>query len=288
MISMEKVFLNGEIINAAEAKVSVKDSGLLYGAGLFETMRCDGGKVFALEDHLERLFNSAEKLAINNPYDKQYITDAIYKILAANDLSDARLRLTLTNGSVGDGDEAEPTLLITATDFQAYPAEYYQKGVTVALTDYRQNPTDPTCGHKTTNFFARLLALNYAHRKHAAEALWFTTDNRLAEGCISNVFLVKDNVVYTPRLDTPVLGGVTRKTICQIAERESIKLIEKDLEISDVLAADEIFVTNVIMLILPVVRVEAHTVGDGKVGPITRRLTECLQKVAATVKSRTS
>lgn len=274
---MEKVFLNGEIIDSADAKVSVKDSGLLYGAGLFETMRCTGGKVFAIDDHLERLFNSADKLAINNPFDKPYMTDAIYKTLTANDLSNARLRLTLTNGSVGESDEAEPTLLITATDFQPYPAQYYQKGVTVVLTDYRQNPTDPTCGHKTTNFFARLITLNDARKKHAAEALWFTTDNRLAEGCISNVFLVKNGVVYTPKLDTPVLPGVTRKTICQITNRESIELVEKDLEISDVLAADEIFVANVIILILPVVRVEAHAVANERPGPITKKLMHCLK-----------
>ncbi len=247
--------------------------------GLFETMRCTGGRIFALNDHLDRLFTSAGQLAINNPYEKKYMTDAIAQTLEANNLTDARLRLTLTNGPMAQGGETKATLLITATRFEPYPAEYYQKGVGVVLTDFRQNPHDPIVKHKTTNYFSRLLALNIAHQKKAAEALWFTTDNRLAEGCVSNVFLIKDLTLYTPTLDTPVLPGVMRKTVCQIAKAESISLIEKDLTIKDLLAADEVFLTNVIMLILPVVAVEAHTVGDGKVGPTTKKLMKYLEKI---------
>ena len=276
---MAKVFLNDKVIDDAEAHISVSDSGFLYGMGLFETMRCTGGRVFALDDHLDRLFNSAKELAINNPYDKKYIADAIGQVLAANNLTDARLRLTLTNGPMSQGGDARATLLITATRFEPYPAEYYQKGVGVVLTDFRQNTQDPITRHKTINYFSRLLALNLAHQKKAAEALWFTTDGRLAEGCVSNVFCVKDSVLYTPTLDTPVLPGVMRKTVCEIAKAESVNLVEKDLTIQELLAADEVFLTNVIMLILPVVSVEAHTVGDGKVGTMTKKLmTEVLQE----------
>ncbi len=276
-----KIFLNDKIIDDAEAHLSVSDSGFLYGMGLFETMRCTGGKVFALDDHLARLSNSAKELAINNPYIKEYVADAIEQTLEANNLTDARLRLTLTNGPMAEGNEGKATLLITATRFEPYPAEYYQKGAGVVLTEFRQNGADPTMRHKTTNFFSRLLALNIAHKKKAAEALWFTTDNRLAEGCVSNVFLVKDSALYTPTLDTPVLPGIMRKTVCEIAKAESIKLVEKDLTIKDLLAADEVFLTNVIMLILPVVAVEAHTVGNDKVGPMTKKLMKYLEKVVS-------
>jgi branched-chain amino acid aminotransferase len=276
---MAKIFLNDKIIDDAKAHISVNDSGFLYGMGLFETMRCTGGKVFALDDHLDRLFNSAKELAINNPYEKEYIKDAIRQTLEANNLADARLRLTLTNGPMAQGGETKATLLITATRFEPYPDEYYQKGVGVVLTDFRQNTQDTIVKHKTTNYFSRLLALNIAHQKKAAEALWFTTDGRLAEGCVSNVFLVKDSVLYTPTLDTPVLPGIMRKTVGEIAKSQSIQLVEKDLTIQELLAADEVFLTNVIMLILPVVAVEAHTVGDGKVGPTTKRLTESVKEV---------
>jgi len=270
---MEKVFLNNKLVDIDKASISVADSGFLYGAGLFETMRACNGVVFALNDHLDRLFFSASALAINITYDREYITDAIYKLLRANKLTDARLRLTLTSGPMSQEEEKrKPTLLITATNLKAYPAEYYKNGVMVVLCPFKQNVSEPIYGHKTTSYFSRMLGLKLAHQKRAAEALWFTVDNRLAEGCISNVFLVKDSVLYTPPIETPVLAGVARKTVCQIALRNSIKLVEKNLYISDVLDADEVFLTNVIMQIMPVTRVEKHTVGDGKPGPMTKKL----------------
>ncbi len=269
----DKVFLNDELIDSDKASISVADSGFLYGAGLFETMRSRNGVVFALKDHLDRLFFSAKCLSINTTYDAEYITDAVYRVLRANELIDARLRLTLTNGPMcEDEDKRKSTLLITATKFRSYPPEYYQKGVLVVLCQFRQNPSDPTCGHKVTSYFSRMIALNQAHQKKAAEALWFTVDNCLAEGCVSNVFLVKDSVLYTPPIKTPVLAGIARKTVCQIALKSSIKLVEKSLTIEDVLAADEMFLTNVIMQVLPITRVERHEVGGGKVGPMVKRL----------------
>lgn len=269
----EKVFLNDELVDVNKACISVTDSGFLYGAGLFETMRSYDGVVFALKNHLDRLFFSARALSINRTYDRKYITDAIYKVLRTNKLTDARLRLTLTNGPMAESEkQRKATLLITATKLQPYPTEYYKQGVLVMLCPFKQNPSEPTCGHKTTSYFPRMIALNRAHQKRAAEALWFTVDNRLAEGCISNVFLVKDSVLYTAPIETPVLAGVSRKTVCQIALKNSIKLVEKELYIDDVLAADEIFLTNVIMQIMPVTAVEKHTVGDGKVGAMTKKL----------------
>lgn len=270
---MEKVFFNDKLIDINKACISVKDSGFLYGSGLFETMRCNNGVVFCLDYHLERLFSSAEKLSITNIYERQNIVDAIYKVLQANKLTDARLRLTLTSGPMSAPEnKGKSTLLITATDLQPYPAEFYQKGVLVVLCPFRQNVTEPIFGHKTTSYFSRMLALQIAHQKKAAEALWFTTTNLLAEGCISNIFLVKDSVIYTPLLTTPVLAGVARKAVCKIAADNSVKLVEKDLGIDELLAADEIFLTNVIMKIIPVNSVEKHTVGDGKVGPVTKKL----------------
>jgi len=269
----EKVFLNDILVDVDKACVSVRDSGLLYGAGLFETMRSCNGVVFCLEDHLDRLFFSAAALSVNISYDKKYITEAIYKVLEANKLAEARLRLTVTNGPMAGADELRRcTLLITATKFVPYPPEYYKKGVLVVLCPFRQNPTEPTCGHKTTSYYPRMIALSRAHQKRAAEALWFTADNRLAEGCVSNVFLVKDSILCTPPIGTPVLAGVARKAVCQVAMAGSVELAEKALHIDDVLAADEIFLTNVIMQIMPVNSVEKHTVGDGKVGPMTKKL----------------
>jgi branched-chain amino acid aminotransferase len=269
----EKVFLNDKLVDADKASVSVTDSGFLYGAGLFETMRSHNGIVFSLKDHLDRLFFSAGALSINNTYSREYITDAIYKVLKANKLTDARLRLTLSGGPMSEPEEKrKSTLLVAAAKLQPYPLEYYKNGVLVVLSPFRQNTAEPVYGHKTTSYFSRMLALKSAHQKGAAEALWFTVDNRLAEGCISNVFLVKDSALYTPPIETPVLAGVSRKTVFQIALENSIEFIEKNLYISDLLDADEVFLTNVIMQILPVNSVEKHTVGAGKPGNLTRKL----------------
>jgi len=269
----EKVFLNDKLIDAGKACISISDSGLLYGAGLFETMRSHNGVVFALADHLDRLFFSARSLSINNPYDKRYMTDAVHEVLSANNLRDARLRITFTSGPMAESNQdRKPTLLITAAKFRSYPPEYYKNGVVVILCPFRQNPDDPTCGHKTTSYYSRMIALNMAHQKRAAEALWFTADNRLAEGCVSNVFLVKDSAVFTPPIETPVLAGVARKTICQLAVGNSIELVERNLTVDDLLGADEVFLTNVIMQVMPITRIEKHTVGNGKVGPMVKKL----------------
>ena len=280
---MEEVFLNDQLVDVGTAGISVTDSGFLYGAGLFETMRSHNGVVFALADHLDRLSFSASRLSIDNPYDRKHITDAVYDVLRANRLTDARLRLTLTSGPMAESErERKSTLLVTATKFRPYPPEYYRNGVLVVLCPFRQNPDEPTCGHKTTSYFSRMIALNHAHQKRAAEALWFTVDNRLAEGCVSNVFLVKDAVLCTPPIETPVLAGVARKAVCQMALRDSIRLMEKDLSIDDVLGADEIFLTNVIMQVMPITKVEKHIVGDGRVGPMAKDLKRKFEKLIET------
>lgn len=271
-MNTEKVFLNGKIIDADKAAVSVTDSSYLYGIGLFETMRAIHGRVFRLGDHLRRLNTSAEVLSIFNSYSDEAIERGIAQLLEASELTEARMRLSLSNGPIGTDGTASTNLLMTAPAFTPYPAEYYEKGVRVILCNFRQSSKDPYAGHKTTCYGPRLVALKEAHEKLAAEALWFTTENALAEGSISNVFLVKDGAVYTPPVTTPVLPGVARKTVIEIAEAADIPCYEQLLRIDDLLSADEVFLTNVVMEVLPVVAIEAHTVSDGKPGKITKKL----------------
>jgi branched-subunit amino acid aminotransferase/4-amino-4-deoxychorismate lyase len=271
-MNTEKVYLNGKIIDADKAAVSVTDSSYLYGIGLFETMRAINGRVFRLGDHLRRLNSSAEALSIFNSYSDEAIERGIAQLLEANELTEARMRLSLSNGPIGTDGTASTNLLMTAPAFTPYPAEYYAKGVRVILCNFRQSGKDPYAGHKTTCYGPRLVALKDAHEKLAAEALWFTTENALAEGCISNVFLVKDGTLYTPPVTTPVLPGVARKTVIEIAEAADIPCYEQLLRIDDLLSADEVFLTNVIMEVLPVVAIEAHTVADGKPGAVTKKM----------------
>jgi branched-chain amino acid aminotransferase len=270
---MSKVFLNNELIDSDKATVLVSDAGLLYGMGLFETMRACNGIVFELDRHLNRLFDSAKTLSLNNNYKKKFITNAVKQLLDANDLKEARLRLTLSSGSLA-ADQTQPTatLLITATEFQPYPDEYYQNGILVVLNPFKQNTADPNYGHKTTSYMSRMISLQMARQKNAAEALWFTNDNRLAEGCISNVFCVKDSAVYTPQTITPVLPGIARSTVIKLAKQNNIRVEEKDLDINDLLDADEVFLTNVIMQVMPVTKIEKHDVSGGKVGPVATEM----------------
>jgi len=275
----ENVFLNNKLVDLEDARVSVTDSGLLYGAGLFETMRSRNGVVFRLADHLERLLYSAQALSIVHSYRKEQIAAAFPRLLEANGLSDARLRLTLTGGPLAQSEQQrQATLAITATSFTPYPPDYYKTGIVVILCPFRRNTTDPTYGHQTTSFLPRLLALNLARQRGAAEALWFTQDSRLADACLSGVFLAKKATLYAPPVEVPALADPARRVIRELAQQQSLELVEKDLYIADVLEADEIFLANIVMEVLPVVGVEKHTVGIGKVGPITQKLREAFQE----------
>jgi branched-chain amino acid aminotransferase len=276
----EYVFLNGQLVAAAEARVSAFDAGLLHGVGLFETMRAYNGVVFRLDDHLQRLRGSAEALRISLPEDVGPWRRGISDLLEANGLKEARVRLMVTPGSVraaaeGQGQPpGEPTVLITAGPMTAYSAELYQRGMTVLICGFKQGRYDPTCGHKTTSYFPRLIALRDAQLRGCGEALWFTTENLLAEGSISNIFVVKDRVAKTPPVDTPVLPGVARKVVLELAGAEGIAYREAPLTINDLLGAEEVFLTNSIMEVMPVCRIERHAVGDEKPGPITGQLAE--------------
>jgi len=276
MMTSEMVYLNDGLVSAEKAKVSAYDAGLLHGVGLFETMRSYGGRVFRLADHLERLFQSAGALGLSITQSRERMADAVNEVLRANGLSEARIRLTVTRGSILAAAEGSPasTLLVTASAMAGYPAEYYQKGMMVLISPYKQNPDDPVAGHKTINYFPRLLALQQAQRAGAGEALWFTTGNRLAEGCISNVFLVKEGKLSTPPLDAPVLPGIARKAVLELAQAEGIECRERELSIQDLLQAEEVFLTNSIMELMPVCRVERHPVGTEKPGEVYQRLHE--------------
>ncbi|NQV34891.1 MAG: aminotransferase class IV [Phycisphaeraceae bacterium] len=277
------VYLNDKIVPSEEAMISASDAGFLYGSGLFETLRVENGIVFGVDQHLNRLFNSAAALEILLTHTQDSLKDAITEVLKVNDLLQARVRLTVSAGiPSGDGQPPQSTVLITAAPLVPYAEACYSQGILAILCPYRQNPADPLAGHKGTSFFSRMLGLRTAHKKQAAEALWFTTDGYLAEGCVSNIFLVQDGTLLTPPLGTPVLPGVARHTVCELAASHNLDLEEKALRIDDLLGADEVLVTNVIMKVMPVVNIEQHTVGKGTVGPVTQTLMTLFDDVVAT------
>lgn len=277
----EWVCLNGELMPAEQAQVSVFDSGFMQGIGLFETMRTYHGEVFRLERHLDRLVNSARALHWAAPLEVEQLRNDVERVVQATEQETARVRVTVTTGSLraGASDEPQLTVVATAAPGGAYPDEYYQKGVTVGVSAARQNPSDPTCGHKTTSYFARLAALRDAHLSGQFEALWLTPDDAIAEGSISSLFVVAKHRLITPPLDTPILPGITRATVIELADALGVEYAEQRLTVEALLEADEAFLTSSLMGVMPIARVGRHAIGTGKPGDLTARLYDAYQSV---------
>jgi branched-chain amino acid aminotransferase len=270
------LFLDDEFVPPDMARVSANDAGLLHGAGLFETMRACNGVVFRLQEHLKRLRKSSEALGLALPETLDRARQIISELLRRNDQSEARIRLTVTPGHA---DRGSPLLIVATQPYESYPGELYNRGMTVLISERRQTPYDASCAHKTLSYYNRLLALREAAERSCHEALWFTHQGWLAEGSISNAFLVKNSILLTAPLNTPVLPGVTRATVLELAAHQGRTLQERNLTIDDLLDADEVFLTNVIMKVMPVCRIEAKEVGDGKPGPITRQIAQAYDEL---------
>jgi len=267
-----RVYLNGKLIEIHKAAVPVSNPALLHGVGLFETLRAYDGRPFRLQEHIERMKASAGKLNMPVLELIDRVPEAVWQVLDANRLKNARVRFTVTPPGQAEPSD-EPTLLVAAQETAGYPQELYERGMTVyACTDYRQSGHDPLVGHKTTSYFSRLLVLRDGQDRSCGEALWFTPENCLAEGCISNVMLVKDGRLRTPPLDTPILPGITRAIVLELARAAGIAVEEDPCTITDVLEADELFLTNAIMEVMPVTHMERKAIGSEKPGPVTRKL----------------
>lgn len=267
------VYLNGEWRTRRDAAVSADDRGLLQGAGLFETMIARNGRVWRLERHLARMKRSSEALALPLPPDFADLPAIADELLRRTALRTAKVRLTVTAGApdVDAARSIRPTSLLSAAPFEPYPDVLYDRGMTVLVSRYRQSRDDPLAGHKTLSYLSRLAALQAAYRSGCQEALWFTPDLTLAEGSISSVFVLSAGRLRTPPLDTPVLPGITREAVLELARDSSVETVEESLTIDDVLDADEVFLTNVGLGVMPVCRVERKAIGDERPGALTQR-----------------
>ncbi|MCX5649498.1 MAG: aminotransferase class IV [Planctomycetota bacterium] len=278
MSENEFVYVSGDFVPRKEARISALDAGVLLGAGLFETLRTYGGRPFRLQAHLARLRASGEFFRIFIRELDSQVAEAVARLVEANGLADVRVRLTATRGPLADAvddDEAPPaTLIITAGPMTPYPAELYENGATVVVSDIRTSADDPTVYHKTTGYLRNLLALRDAHRARATEALIFNTKGRLAEGSLSNVFIVSGGRLLTPPVEEGLLAGITRAAVLELAAEAGVPAEQKPLSARAVLDSDEMFLTNSIMELLPVGRVERKEIGDGLPGPVTKRLAE--------------
>lgn len=271
------VYLNGHFVPRDQALISVFDHGFLYGDGVYETMRAYNGRIFLLDKHLARLKHSAEAISLQLPLPPEKIADALAESLRVNKLHEAYVRIQVSRGPGEIGlDPAlcpAPTMVITVRPFKDYPADQYENGVSVMIVNTRRNhPLALNPAIKSTNFLNNILAKIESLQAGAYEAIMMNTEGDVAEGTISNIFIVKKNVLLTPHVDTGILEGVTRGLVLHLGRKQRIQTREAKIRPKDLYDADECFITNTVIEIMPVAKVDGRAVGEGRHGPVTRVL----------------
>lgn len=272
-----KVAIDGEVLDRDQARVSVFDRGFLYGDSVFEVYRTYAGVPFAEREHLERLARSAARIMIPMPVSIETLSSEVRATLDAAGEGDWYVRVIVTRGTgplTYDPTTARsPLRVIIAAPVSVPPAERYERGIAVALLE-ASRPTDDAraAGAKASNYLANLLAVHEAQQKGAQEALMLGREGQILEGASSNLFIVKGGKVRTPEPQPGILVGITRATVIAAAAKEGIEVIEGEVRPDDLYGADEAFLTSSIREVMPVVSAEGRTIGDGKPGPVTKRL----------------
>ena len=277
------VYINGLFTPLKNARVSILDRGFCYGDGLFETMRACKGNIFRPDHHLERLFRSLPLIYIDLPMTRQEVKDVVQETLNRNKFRNAIIRLTITRGinepSFQIDREVSPTIVVHVRPHRPLPQNVYRNGAQITLMTLPA-PTLPGVnqGLKTCNFLSNILVREISQRKGCMEGVIIDPNLGVTEGATSNLFIVKDGVLKTPAVNDGVLEGITRRVVLEIAGNHKIP-VEKDiLYEEDVLTADEVFITNSGIDIVPVVRVDNTSIGNKKPGILTRFLQEEFSK----------
>jgi branched-chain amino acid aminotransferase len=288
------VNVNGKIGDAREPLVAVFDHGFLYGEGVYETLRTYNRVPFLFERHMRRLRASAEMIALTVPLDDSEFLDRLDKTMAAMSGSgEAYIRLLLTRG-VGDlsydpSATPTPSIVIIVKPFVEPPAHTIEQGITVATVSVlRNHPASVNPLIKSNNLLNNALAMQEAIRKGAEEAVMRNYRGELAECSQSNLFVVRAGAALTPPLEAGLLPGITREFVFEIGREIGIPVMEAALRLDDLLGADEAFVTGTTRELTPVVRVDAHVIGTGKPGSITRRLLDTFHARALQLSQRKS
>jgi branched-chain amino acid aminotransferase len=272
----EIIYLNGQLLPRSKAKLSPFDLGFLYGYGLFETMRAYEGHIFRLDRHLARLRHSADRIGLTNRLTAFDLKAACTKTLDANKLKDARLRLTV---SAGEGDMtpdpsicSSPTVLVTVQNLVPLPPEKYQSGFKAMLSSLRRNSQSPLSRLKSACYMESILARMAAKTAGCDEAILLNEQDYLAEGSMTNIFLASNGELITPSLESGVLPGITRDMVLEIARAANIKTRERQVELKELIEAEEAFVTNSILELMPLTWFEGKPIGTGKPGQFTKKL----------------
>jgi branched-chain amino acid aminotransferase len=279
-----KIYINGEFFDKEDAKVSVYDHGLLYGDGVFEGIRSYAGKVFRMTEHLDRLWDSAKAILLQLPISKADMAKAIEDTLAANGIRDGYIRVVVTRGVGTLGLDpnrcSNPQVIVIADKISLYPDELYQKGLEiVTVSNQRTHPAALSPRIKSLNYLNNILAKIEGIQAGCIEALMLNHKGEIAECTGDNLFLVRGGRLLTPPNEAGILEGVTRQAVMELASESGIPVKEIPLTKHDVYIADECFLTGTAAEVVPVVKVDSRTIGDGTPGPITRDLMERFHKL---------
>jgi branched-chain amino acid aminotransferase len=272
-----KIYLDGQFLDQADAKVSVFDHGLLYGDGVFEGIRLYGGNIFRLDEHLERLEMSAKALLLDMPWTRAELAAATAETCRRNGLTDGYIRLVVTRG-VGDLGLSpwlcpKPSLIIIAAKISLYPPEHYEKGLAIITAGTRRiNPAALPPTVKSLNYLNNILAKIEARNAGCLEAIMLNDQGYVAECTGDNLFTVFKGEILTPAASQGALKGITRDAIFAIAQSLGIPMREANLTRYDVWCADECFLTGTAAEVIPVVKVDARPIGKGQPGPVTARV----------------
>ncbi len=273
------VFLNGLFMPLPLARVSVVDRGFSYGDGLFETMRSYGGKIYRLDAHLERLFKSLDAIYLNVPMTVAEMTCVVRETLNRNGQPECMIRLTVSRGEQHAGfhidPETVPTLAIIVRPLEPLPGEWYEQGIKISLfPSTAQKVGGLGRSIKSCNFLTNVIVRERAQRNNSMEGILIDDLGRITEGTTSNVFIVSQGTLITPEINEHILPGITRQAVLDIAARKGIPVALKPLTAEDLYHAEEVFITNSRVEILPVRMADDRIIGEGKPGRLTRFLHE--------------
>jgi len=272
-----KVYVNGKIVDKDKALVSVFDRGFLYGDGIFETMRSYDGKIFRIQDHLDRLYSAMKFLKIRQPLADKEAEKVIYELLEANALKDARIRVTISRGKSEDGkmdiSKSEPSNMVVITEEYVQPPDkYYEKGIAANIARSRRNSRSVLSNLKVLNYLDSILARNEAIPKGFFDTIFLNDAGYVCEGSTSNIFMVSGTRLLTPSGDCGILPGITRKVVLEISRYAGVGTEEGRFGEDELKKSAEVFITNSMFEIMPIVKIEDKIIGDGSVGKTTRKI----------------
>jgi branched-chain amino acid aminotransferase len=280
-----KIWLDGKLVDEADAKISVFDHGLLYGDGVFEGIRVYSSRIFELDAHIKRLYESAKAIRLEIPMKRDELIGAVEKTVEANNVIDGYIRLVVTRGTGTLGLNPftceSSKIFIIADNIQLYPEEFYEKGMKViSATTVRNHPLAIPPQVKSMNYLNNILAKIEALDVNVPEAIMYNHEGYVAEATGDNVFIVKDGVIYTPPVEAGALSGITRGIVIRLARETKLEVVEKNLTRFDLYVCDEFFLTGTAAEVIGVVEIDGRIIGDGRPGPYTRLLRKKFFKYA--------